>query len=207
MASPQGRLARRLAEYPPVVLYAGTFRGSALRRPLRMRSEMTLERPEQYRFHNGTKAVLPFAPKNTMTGWPVCATSWRCTALDAVVLTSMHNVAYYSGFLYCSFGRPYACVVTKDRMHHRQRRDRRGPAVAAEPWRQHHLHRLEARQFLARGGGGSSGRARRSGCEADHLTLLQSEKLNHFLAAQARHGYRPGDDAAADGQERRPKWR
>ena len=33
--------------------------------------------------------------------------------LDAVVLTSMHNVAYYSGFLYCSFGRPYACVVTK----------------------------------------------------------------------------------------------
>ena len=34
-------------------------------------------------------------------------------SLDAVVLTSMHNVSYYSGFLYCSFGRPYACVVTK----------------------------------------------------------------------------------------------
>jgi Xaa-Pro aminopeptidase len=34
--------------------------------------------------------------------------------VDACVLTSMHNVAYYSGFLYCSFGRPYACVVTPD---------------------------------------------------------------------------------------------
>ena len=34
--------------------------------------------------------------------------------LDAAVLTSMHNIAYYSGFLYCSFGRPYGCVVTQD---------------------------------------------------------------------------------------------
>ena len=35
--------------------------------------------------------------------------------LDAVILTSLQNVAYYSGFLYCSFGRPYACVVTDKR--------------------------------------------------------------------------------------------
>ena len=32
--------------------------------------------------------------------------------VSATVLTSMHNIAYYSGSLYCSFGRPYACVVT-----------------------------------------------------------------------------------------------
>ena len=30
-----------------------------------------------------------------------------------VLLTSMHNVFYYSGFLYCSFGRLYACIVTE----------------------------------------------------------------------------------------------
>ena len=30
------------------------------------------------------------------------------------VLTSMQSVAYYSGFLYCAFGRPYALVVTPD---------------------------------------------------------------------------------------------
>ena len=25
--------------------------------------------------------------------------------LDMIILTSMHNVAYYSGFIYCSFSR------------------------------------------------------------------------------------------------------
>ncbi|GMH76175.1 hypothetical protein TrRE_jg5113 [Triparma retinervis] len=34
--------------------------------------------------------------------------------LDACVLTSYHNVKYFSDFLYCSFGRPYAAVVTHD---------------------------------------------------------------------------------------------
>lgn len=34
--------------------------------------------------------------------------------LDAVLLTSIHNINYYSDFLYCSFGRPYALVVTHD---------------------------------------------------------------------------------------------
>ena len=33
-----------------------------------------------------------------------------------IVLTSMHNIAYYTGFIYCSFGRPYGCIVTKDKI-------------------------------------------------------------------------------------------
>lgn len=33
--------------------------------------------------------------------------------VDTCVFTSMHNVAYYSGFLYCAFGRPYVMVVTQ----------------------------------------------------------------------------------------------
>ena len=32
--------------------------------------------------------------------------------VDAAVFTSMHNISYYSGFLYCAFGRPYGLVVT-----------------------------------------------------------------------------------------------
>ena len=32
--------------------------------------------------------------------------------IDAALLTSYHNVNYFSGFLYCSFGRPYGLVVT-----------------------------------------------------------------------------------------------
>jgi creatinase len=30
------------------------------------------------------------------------------------VFTSIHNINYYSGFVYCSFGRPYGLVVTQD---------------------------------------------------------------------------------------------
>lgn len=35
--------------------------------------------------------------------------------LDAALLTSYHNINYYSDFLYCSFGRKYAFVVTPTR--------------------------------------------------------------------------------------------
>jgi len=34
--------------------------------------------------------------------------------LDAVLFTSIHNVNYFSDFLYCAFGRPYGLVVTQD---------------------------------------------------------------------------------------------
>ena len=35
--------------------------------------------------------------------------------IDAVVLTSYHTINYYTGFLYCCFGRRYAAVVTPDK--------------------------------------------------------------------------------------------
>ena len=34
--------------------------------------------------------------------------------IDAALFTSIHNVNYYSDFLYCSFGRPYGLVVTQE---------------------------------------------------------------------------------------------
>jgi creatinase len=35
--------------------------------------------------------------------------------VEAVLFTSIHNINYYSDFLYCSFGRPYGLLVTPDR--------------------------------------------------------------------------------------------
>lgn len=32
--------------------------------------------------------------------------------IDCVVLTSIHNIKYYTNFLYCRFGRHYACLIT-----------------------------------------------------------------------------------------------
>ena len=36
------------------------------------------------------------------------------SGIDAAVFTSYHNINYYADFLYCSFGRVYALVVTSD---------------------------------------------------------------------------------------------
>ena len=69
-------------------------------------------RARNYRFYNGDKAPLPFAQSEYDARLAGLRKIMAAEGLDAVVLTSMHCVAYYSGFLYCSFGRPYACVVT-----------------------------------------------------------------------------------------------
>jgi len=34
--------------------------------------------------------------------------------IGAVLFTSIHNINYFSDFLYCAFGRPYGLVVTQD---------------------------------------------------------------------------------------------
>ena len=34
--------------------------------------------------------------------------------IGAAVFTSIHNIAYFSNYVYCSMGRPYALVVTQD---------------------------------------------------------------------------------------------
>ena len=73
-----------------------------------------MNRNNYFRFSNGNKAKLPFSDneyENRLKGLKKIITEKN---LDAIILTSMQNIAYYSGFLYCSFGRPYACVVTSE---------------------------------------------------------------------------------------------
>ena len=72
-----------------------------------------ITRPDAFRFHNGEKAKLPFTTKEYERRLSRLRRIMARMDLPAVLLTSMHNIAYYSGFLYCSFGRPYACVVTQ----------------------------------------------------------------------------------------------
>ncbi|EEW24621.1 peptidase M24 [Rhodobacter ferrooxidans] len=142
---------------------------------------MTLERPEQYRFHNGTKALLPFAPEEYDDRIAGLRDIMELHGLDAVVLTSMHNVAYYSGFLYCSFGRPYACVVTATECVTIS-----AGIDAGQPWRRSHGDNITytdwKRDNMWRAVASVTGTGKAIGCEADHLTLERSEKLNAFLA-------------------------
>jgi creatinase len=68
--------------------------------------------------------------------------------LDAAILTSYHNINYFSDFLYCSFGRRYAFVVTGHQGVSVSGRHRCRPALAPQLRRQHHLYRLAARQLF-----------------------------------------------------------
>lgn len=139
-----------------------------------------MERPENYRFHNGSKAALPFAPEEYQARLEGLRDLMEMHSLDAVVLTSMHNVAYYSGFLYCSFGRPYACVVTPtDCVTVSAGID------AGQPWRRSVADNITytdwQRDNFWRTVAQVTGTGRAIGCEADHLTMVQAEKLNAFL--------------------------
>ena len=71
------------------------------------------QRPEFFKLHNGSKSPLPFSAAEYERRLTALRQLMSGKGLRAVLLTSMHNVAYYSGFLYCSFGRPYACIVTE----------------------------------------------------------------------------------------------
>ena len=71
------------------------------------------QRPEFFELHNGSKSPRPFPAAEYERRLTALRQLMSDRGLRAVLLTSMHNVAYYSGFLYCSFGRPYACIVTE----------------------------------------------------------------------------------------------
>ena len=75
----------------------------------------TTARPAFYRLHNGEAAVLPFSDAEYEARLAGLRASMARMGVEAVVLTSMHNIAYFSGFLYYAFGRPYTQVVTPSR--------------------------------------------------------------------------------------------
>jgi len=138
------------------------------------------ERPEFYRFHNGEKAPLPFSAEEYDSRLMGLRAAMDAAGAEVVVLTSMQNVAYYSGFLYCSFGRPYALVVTaSDAVTISAGID------AGQPWRRCHGDNLTytdwARDNFWRAVASVAGTGRAVGYEGDHLTLMQAEKLKAFL--------------------------
>ena len=74
-------------------------------------AQSSTERPQQYRFHQGDR-VLPFAASEYDERIAGLREIMEVHGVDACVFTSMHSIAYYSGCLYCSYGRPYGLVVT-----------------------------------------------------------------------------------------------
>jgi len=139
-----------------------------------------MERPQYYRFHQGQK-TLPFADSEYESRLAILRKTMAEKGIDAVVLTSMHNVSYYSGFLYCSFGRPYAQVVTA------------GESVtfsagidAAQPWRRCYGDNITytdwQRNNYWRAILSVTGTNKVIGFEGDHISINQMALLDEFLA-------------------------
>ncbi|MBF6670860.1 MULTISPECIES: aminopeptidase P family protein [Glutamicibacter] len=64
--------------------------------------------------HNGTKQQLTFSDAEFERRLAGLRNIMAAKSLDAVILTSYHGIKYYSDFLYTTFGRNYALVVTQN---------------------------------------------------------------------------------------------
>ena len=101
--------------------------------------------------------------------------------LDAVLLTSMHNIAYYSGFLYCAFGRPYGCVVTKTHCttvsanidYGQPARQSYSDNLVYTDWRRDNYWRAIAELLDG---------CRLIGLEHDHMSVSMQQKMGQFVA-------------------------
>ncbi len=137
-------------------------------------------RPDYFSYANGERAPLAFSQSEYDRRISGLRNLMRLHGVEAAVLTSMHNVAYYSGFLYCSFGRPYACVVTENSC----------TTVSAnidfsQPWRRSHCDNLIytdwQRNNYWRAIGGLIKTNQGIGIEADHLTISARSQIDEFL--------------------------
>lgn len=102
--------------------------------------------------------------------------------VDAVLFTSIHNINYFSDFIYCAFGRPYGLVVTGDAVTTvsanidagQPWRRTRGDNLVYTDWQRDNYFKALQRLLPVRG---------RIGIEADHITVERRDRLSALLPA------------------------
>jgi creatinase len=129
---------------------------------------------------NGEPVTPTFSPTEMNRRLDGLRTHMAAANIDAALFTSYHNINYFSGFLYCSFGRPYGLVVTGDDATTisanidggQPFRRTFGHNLTYTDWRRDNY--IHAVQRLVPGRG-------RLGIEFDHLTLDAMDKLKTAL--------------------------
>lgn len=144
-------------------------------------SPTSLARPAFDRFHNGDRAPLAFDTGEYDARIAGLRHRMAALGVEVALFSSMHNVAYYSGFLYCAFGRPYALVVSATDVVTIS-----AGIDAGQPWRRSHGDAITYtdwqrdnywRAILSVTGPGAI-----VGYEADHMSMAQHAALTRFLA-------------------------
>ena len=158
-----------------MALYAGAM--------VRLETAMADTRPDFLVLENGEKAELPFAPEEYAARLARLRAVMEQRDIPVVLLTSMHSIAYYSGFLHCAFGRPYGCVVTRDRCTTVS-----ANIDAGQPWRRsiedNLIYTDWKRDNYWRAVRSVIGTPARLGIEADHLTLAAERTCREMLGAE-----------------------
>jgi creatinase len=144
-----------------------------------------MERPDFFSLKNGSKVKLPFSQKEYDQRVNKLRDLMDKNDLDIVILTSMHNIAYYTGFIYCSFGRPYGCVITKNKISTIS-----ANIDAAQPWRRSHCDNViytdwKRDNFLKAIISiiGSKETPKNIGIENDHVTIDMKDKIESIFTS------------------------
>ena len=144
-----------------------------------------MERPDFFSLKNGNKVKLPFSQKEYDQRVNKLRDLMEKNDLDIVILTSMHNIAYYTGFIYCSFGRPYGCVITKNKISTIS-----ANIDAAKPWRRSHCDNViytdwKRDNFLKAIISiiGSEETPKNIGIENDHVTIDMKDKIESIFTS------------------------
>ena len=141
-----------------------------------------LERLKQIR--NGEKVKPTFSREEYARRIAKLRQHMAAEDVAAVLLTSYHNINYYSDFLYCYFGRPYGLIVTQDKHvtisanidgGQPWRRSFDDNVVFTDWQRDNYLHAVKT---VLEQAGVSRGRL---GIEFDHLSLDRAAQLKDAL--------------------------
>ena len=131
-------------------------------------------------WHNGDKVSGPFSDAEMDRRQTMLRNHMGLHDIDACLFTSMQNIGYFSGFIYCAFGRKYGFVVDQAvatsisagidggqpfRMTH-------GQNITYTDWRKDNF--WFAVQNLTKG-------TRRLGVEFDHITMDIKSQLEDAL--------------------------
>ena len=146
-----------------------------------------MERPDFFTLKNGEKAKLPFSNEEYNKRLIKLRSIMDKDNLDMIILTSMHNIAYYSGFIYCSFGRPYGCIITEKKIVTIS-----ANIDASQPWRRSHCENIiytdwKKDNFLKAITSiiDENEIPKNIGIENDHITLEMNEKIQSIFSASA----------------------
>ena len=150
-----------------------------------------MERPDFFELKNGEKVKLPFSSVEYNNRISKLRNIMSNNKLDMVLLTSMHNIAYYTGFIYCSFGRPYGCVITEKKVVTIS-----ANIDASQPWRRSYCENViytdwKRGNFLKAIVSiiGRDEPPKNIGIEYDHVTLDMKEKFKSLFSFSKFYWY------------------